>query len=133
MCGIPGGDRRQFSISHLVAGDLRGVMSGIAALLTRKTNAPAVPVRRPQRESIVLLIYLAVYAFVAFGPGLRAVKNALPPGPTRELVVVGYKLVVHLVLPAHPHHRGGRMAARYCGRGLRRPVFCWSLPSSAWR
>lgn len=87
-----------FPISSLVI--FGGVMSGIAALLTRKTNAPAVPVRRPQRESIVLLIYLAVYAFVAFGPVFGAVKNALPPGPTRELVVVGYKLVVHLVLPA---------------------------------
>ena len=86
-----------FPISSLVI--FGGVMSGVALLLTRKTNAPAVPVRRAKRESIVVLMYLGFYAFVAFGPVIGAVKGAFPPGPGRELAVVGYKLVVHLVLP----------------------------------
>ncbi len=87
-----------FPISSLVI--FGGVLSGIALLLTRKTNPPAVPVRCPKRESVLLLGYLAFYAFVAFGPVIGAVKNAFPPGSTRELAVVGYKLVVHLLLPA---------------------------------
>jgi len=86
-----------FPISSLVI--FGGVMSGLVILLTRKTDAPPVPVRRPARESIVLLIYLAVYGFVVFGPVFGAVKDAFSPGPARELAVVGYKLVVHLVLP----------------------------------
>jgi membrane protease YdiL (CAAX protease family) len=57
-------------------------------------------VRRAARESIALLIYLVIYGFVAFGPVMGALKDALSPGPMRELTVVGYKLVVHLLLPA---------------------------------
>ena len=87
-----------FPISSLVI--FGGVISGLALLFTRKTDAPAVPVRRPARESIVLLIYLAFYAFVAFGPLFGVLKAALPQGATRELAVVGYKVVVHIILPA---------------------------------
>lgn len=86
-----------FPISSLVI--FCGVISGLALLFTRKTDAPAVPVRHPARESIVLLIYLALYAFVAFGPLFGVLKEALPQGPMRELTVVGYKVVVHLILP----------------------------------
>ena len=86
-----------FPISSLVI--FGGVISGLALVVTRKTNGPAVPVRRPSRESIVLLIYLVFYAFVAFGPLFGIVKEAFPPGPIRELTVVGYKLVVHVILP----------------------------------
>lgn len=77
-----------------------GVMSGVGMLLTRKTNAPAVPVVHPKRESIAVLAYLVFYTFILFGPVATAVKDAFGPGPTREFVVVGYKLIVHLVLPA---------------------------------
>ncbi len=77
-----------------------GVMSAVGILLTRKTNAPAVPVVHPRRESVALLAYLAFYTFVVFGPVATAVKDAFGPGPTREVLVVGYKLVVHFVLPA---------------------------------
>lgn len=87
-----------FSISSLVL--FGGLMSGLGILLTRKTNAPSVPVAHPARESFTLLAYLAFYVFVAFGPVMTAVKGAFPPGPTRELMVVGYKLIVHLLLPA---------------------------------
>jgi uncharacterized protein len=75
-------------------------MSGLALLFTRKTNAPAVPVAHPKRESLVVLAYLAFYAFVAFGPVMSAVKGAFAPGPARELAVIAYKLLVHFVLPA---------------------------------
>ncbi len=74
-------------------------MSGLGILFTRKTDAPSVPVAHPARESIVLLGYLAFYVFVAFGPVFTAVKEAFPPGPAKALAVVGYKLIVHLVLP----------------------------------
>jgi membrane protease YdiL (CAAX protease family) len=87
-----------FPISSLVI--FGGVMSGLGLLFTRKTNAPAVPVAHPKRESLVLLAYLAFYAFVAFGPVMSAIKAAFAPGPARELAVVGYKLIVHFVLPA---------------------------------
>ena len=87
-----------FPISSLVI--FGGVMSGVALLLTRKTKAPAVPVAQPKRESVALLAYLALYAFVAFGPLFTVFKSALAPGPQRELAIVGYKVVVHFVLPA---------------------------------
>jgi len=34
------------------------------------------------------------------GPVVTAIKGAFVPGPARELAVVGYKVVVHFVLPA---------------------------------
>ena len=87
-----------FPVSSLVI--FGGVLSGLVLLLTRKTNAPVVPVQLPKRESIALLFYLLFYAFVAFGPVFGFVKSALSPGPLKEFAVVGYKLVVHVVLPA---------------------------------
>jgi uncharacterized protein len=107
-----------FPISSLVI--FGGVMSGLALLFTRKTNAPAVPVRRPTRESIVLLIYLGFYAFVAFGPLISVVKNAFPAGPARELAVIGYKVVVHLVLPAVLILAAGGWLRGIADAGLRR-------------
>jgi membrane protease YdiL (CAAX protease family) len=107
-----------FPISSMVI--FGGVMSGVAILLTRKANAPAVPVRLPARESVVLLMYLAVYAFVAFGPVMSAVKSAFPPGPAKELAVVGYKLVVHLILPAILIVAAGGWLRGIVDAGLRR-------------
>ena len=107
-----------FPISSLVI--FGGVISGLALLLTRKTDAPAVPVRRPARESIVLLIYLAFYGFVAFGPLFGVLKEALPPGPVKELTVVGYKLVVHVIFPAILILMAGGWLRGIVDAGLRR-------------
>ncbi len=107
-----------FPISSLVI--FGGVISGLALLLTRKTDAPAVPVHRPKRESVVLLIYLAFYALVAFGPLFGWLKEALPPGATRELGVLGYKLVVHVVLPAILILAAGGWLRGIADAGLRR-------------
>ena len=75
-------------------------LGGIIWFLTRKMDAPAVPVANPKRESLGLLAYLAVYAVLLIGVWLGSIKQAIPPGPTQELAVLAYKLLIHVGLPA---------------------------------
>ena len=76
------------------------ILSGIIWFLTRKMNAPDVPVANPKRESLGLLAYLALYAFLLIGVWLGTVREAVPEGPNQELAVLAYKLLIHLGLPA---------------------------------
>lgn len=76
------------------------IFSGVIWFVTRKMDAPAVPVERPQRESLGLLAYLIIYAVLLIGIWLGSVREAIPAGQTQELAVVGYKLLIHVALPA---------------------------------
>jgi CAAX protease family protein len=76
------------------------ILGGIIWFLTRKMNAPAVPVAHPQRESLGLLAYLVIYAVLLIGIWLGTIRHAFPPGKEQELAVVGYKLLIHVVAPA---------------------------------
>jgi membrane protease YdiL (CAAX protease family) len=87
-----------FPIAALVIFGL--ILGGIIWFLTRKMDAPAVPVAHPQRESLGLLAYLLVYAVLLIGIWLGSIRHAIPPGPTQELAVVGYKLAIHVAAPA---------------------------------
>ena len=73
--------------------------SGVIWAVTRKMNAPPMPITSPKRESIGLLAYLAVYAVVLIGFGLGAFKEAIPAGPAQELAVLAYKLAIHVGVP----------------------------------
>lgn len=77
-----------------------GLFSGLAWFFTRKMDAPAVPVVNPRRETLAVLIYLAVYALVIFGWLYGALKAAIPPGQMQEIAVMGFKLLVSIVLPS---------------------------------
>ena len=76
------------------------IFSGVIWFLTRKMNAPAVPVNRPARESLGLLAYLAIYAVLLIGIWLGTVREAIPEGPNQEWAVLGYKLLIHIGIPA---------------------------------
>ena len=76
------------------------IFSGVIWFLTRKMNAPAVPVAGPARESIGLLAYLAIYAVLLIGIWLGSVKEAIPEGPNQEWAVLAYKLLIHVGIPA---------------------------------
>jgi len=76
------------------------ILGAIIWFLTRKMNAPAVPVAHPQRETLGLLAYLAVYAALLIGIWLGTIRHAFPPGREQELAVVGYKLLIHVAVPA---------------------------------
>ena len=76
------------------------VLGAIIWFLTRNMNAPAVPVAHPARESRGLLVYLLVYAVLLIGIWLGTIRHAIPPGETQELAVLGYKLLIHVVIPA---------------------------------
>lgn len=73
--------------------------SAVIWLVTRKMDAPAVPVASPQRESIGLLVYVAVYAVLLIGFGLGMLREAIPEGQAQELAVLAYKLAIHVALP----------------------------------
>lgn len=75
-------------------------LSGLAWGLTRKAAPPPIPVGRPGLELAAVLIFLAVYAIGFLGWGMETLKDSLPEGQTKELVVLGAKLAVHVVAPA---------------------------------
>jgi membrane protease YdiL (CAAX protease family) len=87
-----------FPIASLVIFAL--IFGGIIWFLTRKMDAPAVPVTHPRRESLGLLAYLVVYAVLLIGIWLGSIRHAIPAGQTQELAVVGYKLAIHVAAPA---------------------------------
>lgn len=95
--GLTGGDWTFPFISLLIFG---AVLSGLIWFLTRRMAAPPVPVARPQAESLALLGYLAVYAVLLVGIWLGTVRDAVPSGQGQELAVLGYKLLIHVALPA---------------------------------
>ena len=74
-------------------------LGSIIWFLTRKMDAPAVPVEQPAKQSIALLVYLAIYAVLLIGIWLGTIKQAIPPGPAQELAVLAYKLVIHVGIP----------------------------------
>ena len=87
-----------FPIASLVIFGL--ILSTIIWFLTRKMDAPPVPVDRPVREGAGLLVYLAIYAVLLIGIWLGSLRQAIPEGPSQELAVLGYKLLIHIALPA---------------------------------
>ena len=86
-----------FPIASLVIFGL--ILSGIIWFLTRRMHAPAVPVEKPKRESLGLLAYLALSAFLLIGVWLGTVRGAIPEGPNQELAVLAYKLLIHVGVP----------------------------------
>jgi len=75
-------------------------LGGAAWLLTRGADAPRVEVKRPALESWAIIVYLALYAVLFLGFGMTWARQALPEGQQQELLVMGLKLGVHIVLPA---------------------------------
>lgn len=76
-------------------------LSGVAWLLTRGAVAPRIEVEHPRIESGAVLLYLGLFYAIAFlGFGMTWARQAFPPGPEQETLVLGLKLVVHVVLPA---------------------------------
>ena len=76
-----------------------GALSGLAWFLTRKCDAPDVPVPRPGIELAALLAFLAIYAFVFLGWGLGALKAAVVAERPQEIAVLTVKLLVHVGIP----------------------------------
>jgi membrane protease YdiL (CAAX protease family) len=110
-----------FPIASLVIFGL--ILGAIIWFLTRKMDAPPVPVAHPARESRGLLLYLLVYAVLLIGIWLGTIRHAIPPGPTQELAVVGYKLLIHVVIPAAIILALGGAVGPLFDSGLRRPGF----------
>jgi membrane protease YdiL (CAAX protease family) len=87
-----------FPIASLVIFGL--ILGGLVWFLTRKMDAPDVPVANPQRESLAFLGYILIYAVLLIAIGLGAVKAAFPPGQAQDLTVLAYKLTIHVLIPA---------------------------------
>ena len=75
------------------------IFSSLIWFCTRRMNAPAVPVAQPARESLGLLAYLALYAVLLIGIWLGSLRDAIPEGPSQEVAVLAYKLLIHVGLP----------------------------------
>ena len=121
---ISGGDW-MFPIASLVIFGL--IFSAVIWFLTRKMNAPAIPVERPKHESLGLLAYLAIYAVLLIGIWLGTLREAVPEGPIQELAVLGYKLLIHVGIPAALIVLLGGALRPLFDSGIRRPGFWPSL------
>jgi membrane protease YdiL (CAAX protease family) len=88
----------QFPIASLAVFGL--ALSGLGWALTRRARPPAVVVERPGLELTAVLGFLVAYAIGFLGYGMTAARAAFPPGPQQELLVLGLKLGVHVLLPA---------------------------------
>lgn len=74
-------------------------LSGLAWLLTRGADAPAIAVERPRLEAAAVVAYIALYAVFFLGYGMSAARAAFPPGQAQESLVFGVKLLAHVALP----------------------------------
>lgn len=94
---LTGGDW-VFPIASLVIFGL--LLGALIWFLTRRMDAPPVPVANPARESAAFLGYVVVYAVALIAFGLGAVKAAIPAGQAQDLAVLAYKLTIHVLIPA---------------------------------
>lgn len=92
-----GGD---WSTGVFVLGIFALGLGGFAWLLTRSASAPRIEVEHPRIEAGAVLLYLVFYAIAFTGFGMSWARQAFPPGPEQETLVLGLKLVMHVVLPA---------------------------------
>lgn len=74
-------------------------LSAVAWWLTRRTDAPPLPVERPGREAVALLLYLVLYAVLFVGILFTTIKTAVPAGRDQDLAMLAFKLLIHVVLP----------------------------------
>ena len=75
-------------------------LSSLAWVITRKIDAPIIPVTNPRKESLSLLAYVALYAVLFLGWGMGALKATIAPGQAQEIATLAYKLAVHVGLPS---------------------------------
>ncbi len=94
---VRGGDWT-FPIAALVIFGI--ILSGIILFFTRQTQAPPPEVSKPARESLVLLAYMVVYAVLLIGIWLGSIRHIIPAGAKQDLLVLAYKLVIHVAIPA---------------------------------
>lgn len=87
-----------FPIASLVIFGL--LLGALIWFLTRRMDAPPVPVANPARESAAFLGYVVVYAVALIAFGLGAMKAAIPAGQAQDLAVLAYKLTIHVLIPA---------------------------------
>ncbi|HYD73820.1 MAG TPA: CPBP family intramembrane glutamic endopeptidase [Candidatus Binatia bacterium] len=111
----------------LVMGVFGLALSGLAWLLTRGADAPPSEVKRPVLESSAVLLYLALYALLFTGYAMSWARAALPEGQQQELLVMGVKLLAHVVLPALLLLALGARIAPLLQAGLRGRKFWRSL------
>jgi len=77
-----------------------GLLPPVVWFFTRKSKPVEIAVERPGRELGAVLIWLAIYAVVMLGFVFTWIKTTLTPGaPLYELVMLGVKLIIHVVIP----------------------------------
>lgn len=74
--------------------------TAIAWFLTRKSDAPPVPVDRPGLELGAVLIYLLLYVAAFLGWGMTTLRSLAEAGQEQDIIVLAGKLIVHVALPA---------------------------------
>jgi membrane protease YdiL (CAAX protease family) len=94
---MTGANLRTAVISMAVVGL---ALPALAVALTRRTEAPAVPVERPARDLVFVLAYLVAYAFYFLGWAIGAIRAATQAGFEQDLLLLILKLGVGVSAPA---------------------------------
>ncbi len=85
-----------FPIASLLIFGMGG--SGLVWVLTRRSDAPPVPVRRPTVELAATLAYLILYATLFLGP-VMAWTHSITDPRSHAVITAAVKLVAHVGLP----------------------------------
>ena len=75
------------------------VLSGVGWMTTIGVRPPTIPVRRPGLELGAVLAFLAAYAVLFTGYGLNAFHAAFAEGRLEAVLLVIFKLIVHVLMP----------------------------------
>lgn len=75
-------------------------LTAVAWAATRAITPPSITVKRPRRESLAILAYLAVFAVLFLGFGLSAIREWLPDGRIERSGLLVAKLAAMVLLPA---------------------------------
>lgn len=98
-------------------------LPALAWRLTRRADPPPGAIVNPRRETLALLLYLAFYAVVFLGGLFTWLRHVYPEGARQDLLVLGYKLVIHVLLPSLVLLAAGARIAPMWSAGLARRGF----------
>ena len=120
LCGRK---RRQLPAPRFVTDPVWDCPDKSRRFSTRHSDAPDVPVERPRRESLLLLLYLVFYAFVLFGPVSGLLREAFKSERGESIAMLLFKLIVHVAIPVLLLRTIGARNPRRSGPG-NQPPWC---------
>jgi membrane protease YdiL (CAAX protease family) len=97
----------------------------IAWIATIGVRAGEIEVRKPVREFLAVIVYLAIFAILVLGWGFSAVRSSFPQEPGQSIAILTVKIVAMVIAPA--------IVLRLFGYSLRDLFGVRPLGKAGWR